>query len=60
MKEFYESFSFIIAFMILVLIFQMLMGDKFVEMFLLLVLASMVILNSEKVTHVFGGIQKEV
>lgn len=58
MKNFYDSFTFIVAFMILVLIFNMLFGDKFVEMFLMLVLASMVILNAEKVEYIFSGIKE--
>lgn len=60
MKEFYESFSFIIAFMILVILFEMLFGDKFVHAFLILVMASMAILNADKIEKIFGGIQKEV
>ena len=59
MKNFYNSFSFIIAFMILLLVFNMTLGGKFVEKFLLLVLASMVVLNSEKLQYVFSGIDKE-
>lgn len=58
MKNFYDSFTFIVAFMILVLIFNMLFGDKFVEMFLMLVLASMVIMNAKKVEYIFGGIKE--
>ena len=58
MKNFYNSFTFIITFMILVLLFQMVMGSKFVEYFLLLVLASMVVLNSEKFTKIFEGLQE--
>lgn len=58
MKEFYESFSFIIAFMILLLFFNMTMGGKFVEVFLTLVLASMVVVNADKVETVFSGIKE--
>lgn len=49
MQSFYNSFGFLIAFMILLLIFQMMMGPKFTETFMLLVLASMVVVNSDKV-----------
>lgn len=59
MQNFYNSLTFIISFMILVLIFEMIFGSKFVEMFLLLVLASMVVFNSEKIKFIFSGIQKE-
>ncbi|MBQ7289032.1 MAG: hypothetical protein IJW78_04810 [Clostridia bacterium] len=51
MVSFYNSFGFLIAFMVLLLIFQMLFGPKFSEMFMLLVLASMVIVNHEKVIY---------
>lgn len=58
MQNFYNSFSFIIAFMILLLLFNMLFGGKFVEYFLMLVLASMVVVNAEKFNSVFNGIQE--
>ena len=59
-KDFYNSFSFIIAFMILVMLFEMLLGEKFTQAFLILVMASMAIFNADKVENIFGGIQKEV
>lgn len=58
LKEFYNSFSFIIAFMILVLLFEMIFGEKFTQAFLLLVMVSMAIFNSDKVANIFSGIQK--
>lgn len=58
MQNFYNSFTFILTFMILVLIFQMVFGNKFIETFLLLVLASMVVVNSDKFTSIFKGIQE--
>ena len=58
MKNFYNSFSFIIAFMILLLLFNMVFGGKFVEYFLMLVLASMVVVNADKFNSVFSGIQE--
>lgn len=58
MQNFYNSFSFIIAFMILLLLFNMLFGGKFVEYFLMLVLASMVVVNADKFSSVFNGIQE--
>lgn len=59
MMNFYNSFTFIISFMVLVLFFQMVFGSKFVEYFLLLVLASMLVMNSNKLQYVFAGISKE-
>ena len=59
MKNFYNSFTFIITFMILVLLFQMTLGSKFVEWFLLLVLASMLVMNSEKVSYIFKGLSED-
>lgn len=58
MQNFYNSFSFIIAFMILLLLFNMIFGGKFVEYFLMLVLASMVVVNADKFSSVFNGIQE--
>lgn len=58
MRNFYNSFTFIISFMILVLIFQMIFGSKLVEVFLLLVLASMVVVNSDKFAEVFKGFKE--
>lgn len=58
MKNFYNSFSFIISFMILLLVFNMTLGGKFVEKFLLLVLASMAVLNADKIKYVFSGIEE--
>ena len=59
MMNFYNSFTFIISFMVLVLIFEMTFGSKFVEYFLLLVLASMLIMNANKLQGIFAGISKE-
>ena len=59
MMNFYNSFTFIISFMVLVLFFQMVFGSKFVEYFLLLVLASMLIINANKLQGIFAGISKE-
>ena len=59
MMNFYNSFTFIISFMVLVLFFQMVFGSKFVEYFLLLVLASMLIMNANELQGVFAGISKE-
>lgn len=59
MKNFYDSFTFIISFMILVLFFNMLFGEKFTEWFLLLVLLSMVVVNSDKIKYIFKGLEEK-
>lgn len=56
MQNFYKSFSFLLAFMILVNIFNMMFGPKFTEYFLLLILLGMVVLNVDKFATVFRGI----
>lgn len=58
MNNFYDSFTFIISFMVLVLVFQMMFGSTFIEWFLLLVLLSMVVLNSDKVAYIFKGLRE--
>lgn len=54
MKEFYSSFGFILSFMALELIIGMTFGEKFVEWFLLLVLFSMVLINSDTFISFFN------
>lgn len=56
MQNFYNSFSFIVVFMIATLIFNMTFGKKFTEYFLLLVLLSMVIFNVDKFTNIVGNL----
>ena len=58
MKSFYDSFTFIISFMILVLVFNMLFGSKFTEWFLLLVMLSMVVVNADKIKYIFKGLEE--
>lgn len=58
MNNLYNSFTFIISFMVLVLVFQIMFGTTFIEWFLLLVLLSMVVLNSEKVAYIFKGLRE--
>lgn len=57
MQNFYNSFTFILSFMIIVLIFNAIFGAKFVEWFLLLVLLSMVVVNADKAATIFKGIE---
>lgn len=56
--NFYNSFGFLIAFMILVNIFYMLLGSSFTEGFLLLVLLGMVIVNAGKFATIFKGVNE--
>ena len=49
MKNFYNNFSFLLAFMILVNIFYMLLGEKFTEGFLLIVLVGMLVANESNI-----------
>lgn len=56
LQNFYNSFGFLIAFMILVNIFYMLLGASFTEGFLLLVLLGMCILNANKFATIFKGV----
>ena len=58
MDSFYNSFTFILSFMIIVLIFNSIFGAKFTEYFLLLVLLSMVVVNADKVDSIFKGIKE--
>ena len=54
MKDFYNSFTFILAFLILTLIINMIFGATVTEKFLLLVLLSMVVVNSDAVVSIFS------
>lgn len=57
MQNFYDKFSFLIAFLILVNIFYMLLGESFTESFLLLVLLGMVLTNTDKFATIFKGVK---
>lgn len=48
LKEFYNSFGFIITFMFLSVLISALFGEKFLNKFLLLILTSQLLLNSDK------------
>ena len=58
MSNFYNSFTFILSFMILVMVFNSLFGATFTEYFLLLVLLSMIVLNGEKFATIFNGLKE--
>ena len=53
MDSFFEKFSFILAFMILIVFFNMLFGTKATEYFLMLVLLGMVLINYDDVLSIF-------
>ena len=55
MQKFYESFTFIMAFMITSLVIEMSLGDKFLKWFLLLVLFSMIMVNIDKFINFMDG-----
>lgn len=55
MIEFTKSMKFIVSFLFLVLLVSMFTTEKVTYMFLLLVLFSMVIVNSNKITKAMGG-----
>lgn len=48
MKQFYKDFKFIIGFMVLTLVVQMVAGEKAQRYFLLITLLGMVLMNAEK------------
>lgn len=56
MKEFYKSFTFMISFMVLLVFINMGFGAKFTEKFLWLVLASMVVMNTDKLEEIAKGL----
>lgn len=57
MIEFTKSMKFIVSFLFLVLLVSMFTTEKVTYMFLLLVLFSMVIVNSNKITKAMGGLK---
>ena len=57
LKEFYNSFGFIIAFMFISVLMSALFGEKFLNKFLILVLTSQLVFNSDKATALINKIQ---
>ena len=49
MKEFMSSFKFIIAFLVLTLLFNMIFGEKAATRFIQLVLLSMIAINADTI-----------
>ena len=60
MQRFFEDFSFIIAFMVMVLIISMAAGKEVTNKFLALVLFSMVIVNSDKIVSFLNFVTKDI
>ena len=48
LKSFYEDTTFIVSFLVMVIVIQMTLGKKFTDWFLILVLFSIIIINSDK------------
>lgn len=57
LKEFYNSFAFIITFMFLSVLISAMFGDKFLNKFLLLVLTSQLLLNSDKAVNLINKVK---
>lgn len=53
---FYNSLTFMLSFMVLLVFANMAFGSKFTEKFLLLVLASMLVFNADKLTEITKGL----
>lgn len=60
MKEFYKSFTFIISFMVLLVFLNMGFGAKFTNKFLWLVLASMIVMNTDKLEEITKGLSNNI
>ena len=60
MKDFYNSYTFILSFLALELAISMMFGEKFTEAFLWLVLLSMVLINSQTFIDFFNNTFFEV
>ncbi|ACB54920.1 hypothetical protein [Bacillus wiedmannii] len=58
MKEFTESLGFIVAFMTMTIFMSMFTNEAITNGFLMIVLASMLVLNSEKFTKMLDGVMK--
>ena len=57
MKQFMQTFKFIIAFLVLTIIINMVFGHKMGTRFLQIVLLSMVVLNSNKIAEWLENVQ---
>lgn len=60
MKEFYNSIGFILAFMLCCVGISAILGDKFLNKFLLLVLTSQVLINADEFISFINNVNKKV
>lgn len=58
MTEFYNKFSFLVAFMVFILIFNMIFGGEVTERLLILILISMAVFNTDLVANLFSSMQE--
>lgn len=56
MKQYTKDIKFVVAFLVLELLIAMLLSTKIAYSFMLLVLASMLLLNTEIIEKFFGGL----
>lgn len=59
MIEFTKSMKFIVTFLFLILLLSMFTNRKVTYSFLVLVLLSMVMMNSDKIKQILGGLKYE-
>lgn len=59
MVEFTKSMKFIVSFLFLILLLSMFTNKKVTYSFLVLVLLSMAVVNSEKIKEILGGLKYE-
>ena len=57
MKGFYDKFTFLLCFMIFIVFFNMILGEKSTEVFLALVLLGMVLSNIDTVKNIFANLE---
>ena len=57
MSKFYEKFTFILAFMIFIVFFNMVFGEKPTTYFLALVLLGMAVTNVEQISSLFKNME---
>jgi len=60
MKEFYNSIGFILCFMLCCVGISAILGEKFLNKFLLLVLTSQILINADDFINYINGINKKV
>jgi hypothetical protein len=56
MKDFTEKFGFIVAFLAATIVSQMTLGNKFTNNFLVLIIISAILINSDKFIKLLNGV----